>query len=341
MSEFVAQQKKINEDIASGTFAPVYFLFGTQAYLRNQNRDKLIRAMTGEEDVSGSMNFSRHGGAGFSVNEVLADAATLPFLSECRVILLEDTPLFGKGEADAEALTEALPTLPETTHLIICEEKPDKRKRLYKTLAKEGVLLDCDAVGPEEKKRWIAGRFRDAGVKLTEKDLELFSSYAGEDMLGMLSEAEKLISYVSDRPEAQRIIDAKTIRLLMRAPLQDRIFDMIDASIRGRQEEAMQIYTDLLALQTAPQAILSLLSRQYAQLLQCREMAEEHSDKEIADAIGVKQPYVVTKKIKPLAKKIPARDLKAMLERILQTDTDYKSGKIDARLAVEMLLAGA
>ena len=47
--------KTIREDIKGGNFKKVYLLYGEEAYLRNQYRDLLIRALVPEGDT---MNFT-------------------------------------------------------------------------------------------------------------------------------------------------------------------------------------------------------------------------------------------------------------------------------------------
>ena len=44
-SDFPAKQKQLNEDIASGNFRACYLIYGEEAYLRLQNRDKLLKAL--------------------------------------------------------------------------------------------------------------------------------------------------------------------------------------------------------------------------------------------------------------------------------------------------------
>jgi DNA polymerase-3 subunit delta len=46
-SDFPAKQRQFNEDIASGNFKPCYLIYGDEAYLRLQNRDKIVKALGG------------------------------------------------------------------------------------------------------------------------------------------------------------------------------------------------------------------------------------------------------------------------------------------------------
>ena len=93
-SDFTVKQKQLNEDIAGGNFKPCYLLYGEEAYLRLQNRDKLLKALSCD---SSSMNFNRYKGKDISPGEVIDMAETMPFLSERRVILIEDSGLFKDG----------------------------------------------------------------------------------------------------------------------------------------------------------------------------------------------------------------------------------------------------
>ena len=85
-SDFAAQQRQFNEAIRSGDLRRVYLLCGEQAYLRLQNRDKLIKVLMGDGD---SMNLSRYSGSDVSARELIEMAQTLPFFADRRVIVLE------------------------------------------------------------------------------------------------------------------------------------------------------------------------------------------------------------------------------------------------------------
>ena len=46
--DFASGQRKLNEELAKGDYRRVYLLCGEQAYLRLQNRDKLVKALMGD-----------------------------------------------------------------------------------------------------------------------------------------------------------------------------------------------------------------------------------------------------------------------------------------------------
>lgn len=63
------------------------------------------------------------------MNELISLADTMPFFSERRLILIEDSGFF---KTSSEALAEYLPTMPDTTCIVFVEEAVDKRNKLYK-----------------------------------------------------------------------------------------------------------------------------------------------------------------------------------------------------------------
>ena len=93
-TDFPVKQRQLNEDIKNGTFKQCYLIYGEEAYLRNQNRDKLVKALAG--DVN-SMNFNRYEGDGSDPAQIIDMAETMPFLSDKRVILVENSGFFKSG----------------------------------------------------------------------------------------------------------------------------------------------------------------------------------------------------------------------------------------------------
>ena len=118
--------KSIQEDIKTGNFKQSYLLFGEEAYLKHQYKEKLLNALNPDGDT---MNFSRYEGKGIDVKQVIDLCETMPFFAERRVILLEDTGFF---KNKCEELADYMKSLPEYLVLVFSETEVDKRSRMYK-----------------------------------------------------------------------------------------------------------------------------------------------------------------------------------------------------------------
>ena len=60
--------KSLNEDIKTGNFKPVYLLYGEEAYLKKQYRDRLTKAVLPEGDT---VNYAHYEGKGINVPEII------------------------------------------------------------------------------------------------------------------------------------------------------------------------------------------------------------------------------------------------------------------------------
>jgi len=329
-ANYAEQQKALNLQIKNQQFSGIYLLSGQQDYLRVQNRDKLIAALVPQGDT---MNYTYFTGNSVPVQEVADLADTLPFFSDHRVIVLEGTDLLTKAGPDADFLADYLDRLPESTCMIFMEEKPDGKTRLVKKIRKLGFELVCDTPDEQSLRMWTARLFASNDCRIDNRALEMFLSGTGDDMLNITNEARKLSDYCMGKG----IITTEDVRAICSVRTKDRIFDMIAAIMRKDRRGALEIYMELLDLQTPPQVILSLMIRQYNQMLQACALLQSATEAQAAAQLGI-APFILKNRIRPLLRSYTEESLISALDRCLQVNMDYRSGKTDAGAAVEQLI---
>lgn len=317
----------INEDIKNGTFRRAYLLYGDEDYLKLQYKNKLLRALVTEGDT---MNFSRFEGKEAQVPALIDLAETMPFFAEHRVILVEDSGFFKNA---APQLAEYLPDMPETTCMIFIEKEVDKRSKTYKSLKDIGRMVEFKT--PDEKMltRWVLTVLQKNGKKLTQPTMQLFLEKAGNSMGNIDRELEKLICYVGDR----EIIQMDDVEEICTGQTENRIFDMIHMMAEKRQKEALELYYDLLALKEPPMRILFLLVRQFNILLQVKTMvAAGMEQNQIADRAGLRSFTI--RRYRSEAGHFSVQKLKEALRDCARAEEDVKTGRLDDRLSVELIL---
>ena len=317
----------INEDIKNGTFRRVYLLYGDEDYLKLQYKNKLLQALVTEGDT---MNFSRFEGKEAQVPALIDLAETMPFFAEHRVILVEDSGFFKNA---APQLAEYLPDMPETTCMIFIEKEVDKRSKTYKSLKDIGRMVEFKT--PDEKMltRWVLTVLQKNGKKLTQPTMQLFLEKAGNSMGNIDRELEKLICYVGDR----EIIQMDDVEEICTGQTENRIFDMIHMMAEKRQKEALELYYDLLALKEPPMRILFLLVRQFNILLQVKTMvAAGMEQNQIADRAGLRSFTI--RRYRSEAGHFSVQKLKEALRDCARAEEDVKTGRLDDRLSVELIL---
>ncbi len=319
--------KKLAEEIKSGQLKQVYILYGEEAYLRSQYRDKLKDALLGGGDP---MNLHCFEGKDVRVNEVIDLAETMPFLAERRVIVLENSGLFAKG---GEELAAYLASPAETVRFVFVEPTVDKRSRLYKAATAKGRAIEFAAQDEAVLKRWILGFLKREGKNITERDLNLFLDKTGSDMQNIRGELEKLLCYCMDRD----VIAAQDIEAVCTKQVSSQIFDMINALAERRQKAAMDLYYDLLTLKEPPMRILFLITRQFNLLLQVKELKNKGYD---ANAIGEKVGLAgfIARKYAAQAAKFKEADLRRALTDCVETEEAVKTGRMNDVMSVELLI---
>lgn len=319
--------KSLQEDLKTGNFKKAYLLFGEESYLRQQYKEKLIKALNPQEDT---MNFTRYEGKGIEVREMIDLCETMPFFAECRVILVENSGFF---KNKCEELADYMKTLPDYIRMIFVEEEVDKRSRMYKAVKAQGRVTEFARQDEKSLMRWAAGILGREGRKIKTSDMELFLTKTGTDMGNIRMELEKLIAYTQGRD----VVTSSDIEAVCTTQTANKIFDMVRAVTEKNQKRALELYYDLLTLKEPPMRILFLLAKQFHQLLLSKKMAEEGlSQPEIASRLGV--PSFVARNIMACARAYSAEELQKAEEDFVEAEEAVKTGRLQDLLSVELLI---
>lgn len=315
------------EDIKNGTFKASYLLYGEESYLRSQYRNRLTNALI---DPADTMNLSRFEGKGIHPEEIIDLAETLPFFAPRRVILVENSEFF---KTKCDRLADYLPSMPDTTCLIFVETAVDKRNRLFKTVKDRGRAVEFASQDEATLTKWILGIVKREGKQISKSALSLFLERAGTDMEHISKELEKLLCYTYEREPitSQDVEDVCTILT------SNRIFDMLRAIAEKNQKQALELYYDLLTLKESPRGILTLLGRQFQQLLLVRSlMAKGYGQPSIASKTGI-APFII-RRLMGQARNFTDEQLTAALADCAKAVEDVTAGRINDVMSVELLL---
>lgn len=318
--------QRLIQDIKTGNFNHIYLLYGEEAYLRRQYRDRLKKAIIGDD----SMNYHYYEGKNISIGEVIDQSETLPFFAEKRLIVVENSGLFKSGgEALADYLKEPAPA----AYFVFVETEVDKRSRLYRTVSSGGTAVEFGAQDENTLKRWVLGMVKRENKKISEAALEFFLEKTGTDMENIRREVEKLFCYCLEK----EVITEADVDAICTRRLSSHIFDMVGAIADRRQKKALELYYELLAQKEPPMRIIFLIARQFNLLLQVKELeGKGYSNKTIGEKVGL--PGFVAGKYVAQAARFKREELRGALERCVETEEAVKTGRMNETMGVEMLI---
>ena len=319
--------KSIQEDIRTGNFKQAYLLYGDEAYLKQQYKHNLEKALNPDGDT---MNFNHYEGKSIDIRQLIDLCETLPFFADRRVILLEDTGFF---KNKCEELADYMKELPGYLCMIFVESEVDKRSRMYKAVKACGRITEFKGQDEKTLMRWAAGLLGKAGKKITQRDMELLLTKTGTDMGHLRMELEKLICYT----EGRDVVTGQDIEEICTTQTTNRIFDMVRAVTEKNQERALELYYDLLTLKEPPMRILFLLAKQYRQLLQVKQFgAAGLAQTEMASKLGV--PTFAVRNIVSCARAYSISELEQAVRDFVDAEESVKTGRLEDKLSVELLI---
>ncbi|MBQ0058402.1 MAG: DNA polymerase III subunit delta [Lachnospiraceae bacterium] len=322
-----AAYKTIAQDIKAGDIKRVYVLFGPEAYLRQAYRQRLCRAVVSDDDTMNRNVFSvidtRQG-------DIIEQAETMPFFAEKRLIYVRDSGLFKSG---SDELADYMSNLPDYVVIVFDEDEVDKKSRLYKACDKNGRVVEFTALGEDDLRQYVAGTLGRGGKRITLANCNLLLERTGNDLGRINNELDKLVNYVDEREEVTK----EDIELLVARELSDNVFDLVSAVSEHKKKLAISLYHDLLAKKEPPMKILSLIQRQFRQMLTISEL---YGDGLGRDAVAEQMHLssFVVKKLSVISRSYKENALRAAVERCIALEEDVKNGRLSDRLAVELLL---
>ena len=168
--------KSLNEDIKTGNFKPVYLLYGEEAYLKKQYRDRITKAIFPDGDT---VNYAYYEGKGINPGELIDLAETMPFFAKRRLIVVENSGFFKNATPD---LADYIKTMPDTACFLFVENEADKRGKMYKAVKSKGRVVEMARQDEKTLLYWVAGNVKKEGYKIKEQTARYLLSTTGTDM---------------------------------------------------------------------------------------------------------------------------------------------------------------
>ncbi|WP_352401103.1 DNA polymerase III subunit delta [Anaerotignum sp.] len=325
--------KELKKQWKNGEFKGCYLFYGPETYLIKNYEKALMDALLppGAE----MMNHDIFQDKRATASSILDAAQTLPFLNKKRMITIRNSGFFQKGatKEEGEKLVDFLGQLPESVCILFIEEKVEKNNRLYKSVVKNGEVVEFKTPGEKELTIWIKKECGKNGVKIEDGGVQFFLQTVQNEMESIERELQKLLSYKGNHG----IVEVKDIKEICTPSLEAKVFDLVRAVAEEKPEKALSIYRNLLLLKESPYMVLSLITRQFRMILLSSLLSNDgFTNSEIAQKLEIRE-FAVKEYIRQ-AKRFSKAEWKMALEDCLKTDLNIKMGRAAEESAVELLI---
>jgi DNA polymerase III subunit delta len=194
---------KIIRDIEMKNFRPVYFLMGEEPYFIDLITDYVEEHVLDEASKAFCQTIVY--GRDVTMDQVVSLAKGFPMMGDRQVVIVKEAQDMKewKKDDDMKSLEAFLnhPT-PSTVLLFTYKNKTlDKRKKLYKTLTKQGVVFESEKIRDYKLAEWIEKYVAQRGFKINNTAAQLLAEYLGTDLSKVVNAINKLSIILPEKGE--------------------------------------------------------------------------------------------------------------------------------------------
>jgi DNA polymerase-3 subunit delta len=327
--------ERLLNQIAKGKPVPTVLLLGTDVYLRDLCRKKLLDAYVPAEMREWAV--TQFSADETEWDEIFQRAQTVPMLAPRQVLFLTGVEAFEKlGEEAAKQLVDSIGAYLDDpapfTVLVFEAAALDERRRIYKLLSEKALLVEL-TVGQESAAALALEMARQLDAKIDGDAAALLAEILNGEPARIHIELEKLAVYVGER---KRITTAD-VEALVVSEKKYSVWQLADILAARRRDAALTFLDSVLREGEQPPAIVGALAWMYRKLIEASELSPHASKWQAAGQLGMR-PETAELAIRQ-SRKISRKDLLDGIVALAEADSRLKSGTPDQRAVMEFLVA--
>jgi len=309
-------------DIKKGTISPIYFLYGDEPYFIDQLSDYIENNILTEAE----RGFNQMVLYGRDVNmaEIISNAKRFPMMAERQVIIVKEAQDLTRTFDQLESYIDN-PQLTTTLVFSYKYKKPDKRKTVFKKLAKASIFFESKALYENQVPAWINSYSKSNGFQIEPKASQMLVEFLGTELSKIVNELNKL--YIVLPKES--IITPDAIEQNIGISKDFNNFELRKAIGVKNIVKANQIisYFSQNPKNNPTVMTISLLNSFFTQLLQFHALPNKNNPKAVATALRV-NPFFASDYI-TAGTNYPMRKVSQIIG--LLREADVKSKGVGAR----------
>lgn len=308
--------------IRKGQISPIYFLYGEEDYFIDFISDYIEDHVLDEAEKG--FNQMIIYGRDTSVEELISHAKRFPMMAERQVIIVKEAQDLSKS---FDKLASYFDNIQPTTTLVFNykHKKPDKRKSVFKKLAKIGVLFEGKKLYENQVPTWINSYIKAKSFNIEPKATQMLVEFLGTDLHKIANELDKLMIVLPEGSTIKAIDVEENIGISK----DFNNFELRKAIGVKNVVKANQIINYFAQNPKSNPLVvtLSLLHSFFTQVLQYHALPNKNDQKKVAATLGV-HPFFVQDYI-TAGKNYPMRKVSQIMSYL--READVKSKGVGAR----------
>lgn len=259
-----------------------------------------------------------------------------PWLSEKRLIIVKESDLFEKNADEVkkyQGILNYLTKIPDFSIVIFyVRGKLNKTKAIFKAFDKLKRIVSFDKLKTNQLFSWIKKQFSICDLSCSDEFCEQLIFTAGNELLSLYNEIQKLVAFVNGRN-----LHLEDIDRVVTKSIEYRVFDLSDAIAKKDKDLAISLSQTMQKDGIAFSVMLAIIQKQLRQLLYVRLSVENgDSIQDISKKLSLTQQVVI--KLKGLANKFGFKSLIDGYLLSIDCEKEFKSGLVSEQGALDRLI---
>ena len=187
----MSEYNKLINDINDRSFLPIYLLHGDENYFSDQIMKLLVSNVINED--SADFDLKKIYGKKSDENqesEVIDFVKRFPLSGDYNLLIVKDAKNLSN---DFKNIISYLDNInPKTILVLAFITNIDKRKKIYKSAQKNGVVFESKKIYDNQVYKWIENQCAHKSLNLHPNSIKIISDFTGNDLSQIDNELEKL-----------------------------------------------------------------------------------------------------------------------------------------------------
>ena len=274
------------EQLASGKWHPVYFLYGEEDFFQRELVTALTRRWITPDNRD--FNLETFEAKASSVQEWIGACKTLSFFGGEKLVIVRGLDEFKWDDANVPPLLDYASNPVPDACLVLTARKADRKRKIYKGLTKIKGAGECTAPKEGALIPWLRNRAKESERTLSAGAARLMIERVGLKPGQLAGELEKVITFAGQA----KSIDEKAVMEVVGETRLENIFAMTDALKSKNTAQALKVLRNQLAHGEEPIKLLGTISWQFRLIWEVKHHQTTGTPpSRIAQTMGI-QPFL-------------------------------------------------
>ena len=309
-----------------------YILYGEQFPMIKKRLSKILKERLGEPDNFNVVKFDLDE---TDPKEIRGETELLPLGYDRKAVVVDHCSFLGNGgnKEQREIFQQIIENSSDEIDVILIHRSGtiDDKCPIVQLVKEHGEIFNFVNLKKEDWPVFIKKYFKDHEVEIEPAAVSELANRVDGDLYRFMNEAQKLILYKNK-------ITIADVALMVNKPLEDDVFQISNALLRGDNATAVSIFRDLQKLGSrATDSLIPMLGTQFRFIYDAAFLYEKGLEKgQIAKQLGASEGrvFMALKNARFLSR----TQLAHALDDLYQLDYNIKSGQIDRFYGFELFL---